>query len=349
MFSGSESRVGRGRVVAPDAGQDHSIDFKRKHETSVSTVESPAPTPARLFESQFQQERARYFGQSPPGRPETPDPGLTRHVRRLSGPPGLCALPALEAAGRFRARPRARATPGLRVPDRQCFAASRPPGRAAWRGHGQGGGQRGGAQPGAAADAREFPPAPARTGRAGGFGAGGAPVHRGQEAGGSGARFFARFASSRNQRPMNIRRTTKFCNDKGAALRRPDGAARRPYQRDEEFCPAPMNIGQRILILMIRGYQMTVSPALPVLFGPAGRCRFTPSCSQYAREAIQTHGVLAGGALAAGRLCRCNPWGASGEDAVPAARMHRRLRLGLRLRLRGEGMEENSRKGGHGS
>jgi hypothetical protein len=79
-----------------------------------------------------------------------------------------------------------------------------------------------------------------------------------------------------------------------------------------------MNIGQRILILLIRGYQVTVSPAMPVLFGPAGRCRFTPSCSQYAREAIQTHGVLAGGALAAGRLCRCNPWGAWGEDPVPA-------------------------------
>jgi putative membrane protein insertion efficiency factor len=78
-----------------------------------------------------------------------------------------------------------------------------------------------------------------------------------------------------------------------------------------------MNFGQRILILLIRGYQAAVSPAVAVFFGPAGACRFTPTCSQYAREAIGLHGVLGGGALAAGRLCRCHPWGASGEDPVP--------------------------------
>jgi putative membrane protein insertion efficiency factor len=130
-----------------------------------------------------------------------------------------------------------------------------------------------------------------------------------------------------------------------------------------------MNIGQRILILLIRSYQATISPALPVLFGPAGRCRFTPSCSQYAREAIQAHGVMAGSVLAAGRLCRCNPWGASGEDPVPAPGENRRLGLGLRLRAAGPAANStqpvaavydrrklegavsgpNSNKGGHGS
>jgi putative membrane protein insertion efficiency factor len=79
-----------------------------------------------------------------------------------------------------------------------------------------------------------------------------------------------------------------------------------------------MNIGQRILILLIRGYQAVVSPAVAVFFGPAGRCRYTPSCSHYACEAIRRHGVLVGGVLAAGRLCRCHPWGASGDDPVPA-------------------------------
>jgi putative membrane protein insertion efficiency factor len=98
-----------------------------------------------------------------------------------------------------------------------------------------------------------------------------------------------------------------------------------------------MNIGQWMIILLIRGYQAAISPALPVLFGPAGRCRFTPSCSQYAREAVQAHGVLAGSVLAAGRLCRCNPWGASGEDPVPAAGENRRL--GLRLRREGSGAD----------
>ena len=56
------------------------------------------------------------------------------------------------------------------------------------------------------------------------------------------------------------------------------------------------------------------------LFGPAGECRFTPSCSQYARDAVETHGLVKGSALAAGRLCRCHPWGGCGDDPVPGRR-----------------------------
>jgi putative membrane protein insertion efficiency factor len=81
-----------------------------------------------------------------------------------------------------------------------------------------------------------------------------------------------------------------------------------------------MNIGQQVSISLIRGYQAVISPALAVFFGPAGGCRYTPTCSHYAREAIRLHGVLAGGVLAAGRLCRCHPWGASGDDPVPTLR-----------------------------
>ncbi|MGD0411450.1 MAG: membrane protein insertion efficiency factor YidD [Verrucomicrobiota bacterium] len=78
-----------------------------------------------------------------------------------------------------------------------------------------------------------------------------------------------------------------------------------------------MNLAQRMMILLIGGYQAVISPAWAVFFGPAGRCRYTPTCSQYARESIRLHGVLAGGVLAARRLCRCHPWGAWGEDPVP--------------------------------
>ncbi|MGE4062183.1 MAG: membrane protein insertion efficiency factor YidD [Rhodospirillaceae bacterium] len=62
----------------------------------------------------------------------------------------------------------------------------------------------------------------------------------------------------------------------------------------------------------IRAYQITVSP----LLGP--RCRFHPSCSQYACEAITAHGAAKGAVLAAKRLLRCHPWGGSGIDPVPS-------------------------------
>jgi len=66
-----------------------------------------------------------------------------------------------------------------------------------------------------------------------------------------------------------------------------------------------------LLRLLIRLYQLTLSP----LLGP--RCRFYPSCSQYALEALRLHGSLRGGWLSARRVCRCHPWHAGGFDPVP--------------------------------
>jgi len=73
-----------------------------------------------------------------------------------------------------------------------------------------------------------------------------------------------------------------------------------------------------ILIFAIRAYRWTISPAQTFLFGPAGGCRFTPTCSVYAIDAVRQHGALAGTALAAKRICRCHPWGGCGHDPVPA-------------------------------
>jgi hypothetical protein len=80
-----------------------------------------------------------------------------------------------------------------------------------------------------------------------------------------------------------------------------------------------MNIVQFTLLFLIRLYRKVLSPVLPAIFGPSARCRFTPTCSQYAYEAIRLHGALLGGWLAARRLCRCRPWGDCGEDPPPAA------------------------------
>ncbi|MBQ0082532.1 MAG: membrane protein insertion efficiency factor YidD [Paludibacteraceae bacterium] len=68
---------------------------------------------------------------------------------------------------------------------------------------------------------------------------------------------------------------------------------------------------RRLLILPIRFYQLCISPMFP----PS--CRFTPTCSQYAVEAISKYGVLKGGWLTLKRIARCNPWGGSGYDPVP--------------------------------
>ncbi len=74
-----------------------------------------------------------------------------------------------------------------------------------------------------------------------------------------------------------------------------------------------------ILLGLIQIYRYTVSPASLFLFGADNGCRFTPTCSQYAREAIQEHGAMTGSKLALRRICRCHPLGGCGHDPVPAS------------------------------
>lgn len=74
-----------------------------------------------------------------------------------------------------------------------------------------------------------------------------------------------------------------------------------------------------LLRAVIRAYQLTISP----LLGPA--CRFEPSCSEYAREALQRHGAGHGSMLAIRRLLRCHPFGSSGFDPVPEERIPARV------------------------
>jgi hypothetical protein len=68
-----------------------------------------------------------------------------------------------------------------------------------------------------------------------------------------------------------------------------------------------------LLVMLARGWQLSFSLVLP----PS--CRFQPSCSAYAIEAVRRHGGLAGGWLAVRRLLRCHPWGGHGHDPVPDA------------------------------
>jgi putative membrane protein insertion efficiency factor len=64
-------------------------------------------------------------------------------------------------------------------------------------------------------------------------------------------------------------------------------------------------------VLFIRFYQITISPYTP------SACRFQPTCSQYALQALKKHGIFRGGQLALKRILSCHPWGGSGHDPVP--------------------------------
>lgn len=68
---------------------------------------------------------------------------------------------------------------------------------------------------------------------------------------------------------------------------------------------------RRALIALVRGYRFALKPWL------GNACRFEPSCSAYALQALERHGALAGSALSAGRLLRCHPWCQGGLDPVP--------------------------------
>ncbi len=74
---------------------------------------------------------------------------------------------------------------------------------------------------------------------------------------------------------------------------------------------------ERAPILLIRAYQQTVGPMLPVVLGPGCGCRFAPTCSHYAIEALSKHGLIAGTYLSVRRILRCQPFHPGGPDPVP--------------------------------
>ncbi len=83
------------------------------------------------------------------------------------------------------------------------------------------------------------------------------------------------------------------------------------------FGAAAARLPAGVLVFLIRIYQRTLSPALPVLTMGRCGCRFHPTCSHYAVDALRTHGFLAGTWLAAVRLVKCTPLHPGGLDPVP--------------------------------
>ena len=96
---------------------------------------------------------------------------------------------------------------------------------------------------------------------------------------------------------------------------RPSTIIRQSKMESREFFSRLWRACKRIVALpfiaLVRLYQLCISPLTPAA------CRFTPTCSQYAIEALRKHGVIKGGWLTVKRILRCHPWGGSGYDPVP--------------------------------
>jgi putative membrane protein insertion efficiency factor len=96
---------------------------------------------------------------------------------------------------------------------------------------------------------------------------------------------------------------------------------------------AVIQLPARALLALLWVYRRAVSPVLPLIFGAACGCRFAPTCSHYATEAIQTHGALVGLGLSARRLLKCTPLHPGGFDPVPPRKKISCTRVSLRPTL----------------
>jgi len=69
------------------------------------------------------------------------------------------------------------------------------------------------------------------------------------------------------------------------------------------------------LLILIRGYQLIISPLL------GSNCRFMPTCSEYAMESLRSHGLIKGSYLTIKRIGKCHPWGGHGYDPIPTKKL----------------------------
>ena len=83
-----------------------------------------------------------------------------------------------------------------------------------------------------------------------------------------------------------------------------------------------MSLYERSVRFGLRAYKLTLSPLI------GRQCRFLPTCSEYAAEALIVHGPLRGALMATARVCRCNPWGGAGFDPVLPAPDTKSRRIG---------------------
>ena len=108
----------------------------------------------------------------------------------------------------------------------------------------------------------------------------------------------------------------KLSHNRNKGVREPSGAVR-------SFGIVLADLPRRVLIALVQGYRYLLKPWL------GNACRFEPTCSQYALDALRRHGALVGASLITTRLLRCHPWCQGGCDPVPEKRPGIFTRLGL--------------------
>ncbi|MDR2862593.1 MAG: membrane protein insertion efficiency factor YidD [Puniceicoccales bacterium] len=94
-------------------------------------------------------------------------------------------------------------------------------------------------------------------------------------------------------------------------------AASSTFREQQGDVQAHLHPATRVTLWLLRFYQRRISPPFHFLFGPWCGCRFAPTCSEYARQAITRHGFSRGAWMAVKRLCRCHPLHPGGVDEVP--------------------------------
>lgn len=173
-----------------------------------------------------------------------------------------------------------------------------------------------GAESGAAFAARGLSPAPGAAAPSARTRVGCSSLHRGAFAGGGDERLARRASSGRVADRVTPRVVSCELSSSSAGLGRRCAWA---WPR--------LDLAGGVLVALLHGYRWVISPVKTALFGPLGRCRFTPSCSAYALEAVRAHGAWRGGWLALRRLGRCHPWGGCGHDPVPGCPPFDRARV----------------------
>ena len=191
---------------------------------------------------------------------------------------------------------------GSGVSHSQLGAVRIPDGFPPWGGHQQPDWTRCGPFAGAQAPTRGIPAPSASFGLAGGLGACGPSLHRAPFSGRRGARLFGRPSA---RRVAAIRRGSR------------DFQVDRIWGHSSGEFSHRVSPAQHLLLGLIGAYRRFWIPAQVTLLGPAPSCRFTPTCSAYASEALRVHGAVSGSLISVRRLCRCHPWGGFGHDPVP--------------------------------